>query len=60
MNVQFLTLSPALSDRQWRWEGRRMAYVATDCLLLLLWHRRVGVGHGADDLFLDFWSAQRD
>jgi hypothetical protein len=38
-----------------------MAYVATDCLLLLLWHRTVvGVGHGADDLFLDFWSVQRD
>ena len=31
-----------------------MAYVATACLLLLPWHRRVGIGHGASMFFLDF------
>ena len=28
-----------------------MAYVATDCLFLLLFHRRVGVGHVGHDFF---------
>ena len=31
-----------------------MAYDATACLLLLLWRRRVGVGHGRAMIFLDF------
>jgi hypothetical protein len=37
-----------------------MAYDATACLLLLLWRRRVGVGHGRRDDFFGFWSAQRE
>ena len=36
MNVQFSTQLPAPYDRQWQWEGRRMTYVVTACLLLLL------------------------
>ena len=36
-----------------------MAYVAMACLLLLQWHRIVGVGHGRRDDFFGFWSAQR-
>ena len=31
-----------------------MGLVATYCLFLLLWHRRVGVGHGASMDFFGF------
>ena len=37
-----------------------MAYVATACVLLLLWHRRVGVRHGRRDDFLDLVGVERE
>jgi hypothetical protein len=54
MNMQFLTLSPALSDRQWQWEGRRMVLVATYCLFLLLWLGELVLAMVPMTSFLDF------
>ena len=41
--------------------GRAPHGVSCDVLFIFVaMARRVGVGHGADDFFFGFWSAQRE